>query len=494
MGRSPWVALEATTDRRQRARELIRAHRGALDGSARDSCVRDVVRESWGRSAAAGVDPSVRSAPVRLSDEETRSRLEHGPLAFAPPVLRRLREDVQAEDEQIVLLCDPDGTILWIDGDPRVLDRAKGIHLSLGAQWSEDAVGTNAMGTALAVDHAVQIFSAEHFAEPVHEWTCAAAPLHDPDTGERIGVIDLSGGLSTAHPHTLALIESAARLIESMALRERRGEDERLRERFSSEVDGGRAQALVSRRGRIVEAIAQGWAGRTVELPEGGGAVAWNGQSFNAEPLDSEAGYVLVKPQGGRAAATRVEALGRDRIRVAMGRRTITLSRRHSELLLTLNLRPDGMTAEELALAVWGEGAKPVSARAELSRLRRILGSRLDAQPYRLHGELHGDFDDVRALIAEGRLAEALDRYRGPLLPRSEVPIVVEARQMLDEELRSALLTRRDPALLERWLTHPSGDDDVTVCHELLALLPDGDTRRLAALSHLRRITAAAGR
>ena len=490
MGRSPWVALEATTDRRQRARELIRAHRGALDGSARDGSVRDVVRESWGRSAAAGVDPAVRSAPVRLSDDETRARLESGPLAFAPPVLRRLREDVQAEDEQIVLLCDPDGTILWIDGDPRVLDRARDIHLSLGAQWSEDAVGTNAMGTALAVDHAVQIFSAEHFAEPVHEWTCAAAPLHDPETGERIGVIDLSGELSTAHPHTLALIESAARLIESMALRDRRAADERLRDRFSGEVGAGRAQALVSNRGRIVEAGADGWAGKAVELPEGGGPVTWNGRTFHAEPLDSEAGYLLVKPRRGTSRPTQVEALGRDRARVAIGRRTVSLSRRHSELLLTLHLRPGGMSAEEIAIAVWGERAKPVSARAELSRLRRILGPRLEAQPYRLRCEIAGDFDSVRVAIAEGRIGDALDRYPGPLLPRSEVPVIVEARQLLDGELRSALLAGGDPALLERWLSHPAGEDDAVVCRELLSLLPEGDRRRPAALAHLRRITS----
>ena len=160
----------------------------------------------------------MRSAPVRLSAGETRERLERGPLALAPPVLQQLREEVHAEDGQIALLCDLDGTILWIDGDPHVLDRANEIHLSPGAEWSERAVGTNAMGTALAVDHPVQVFAAEHFAEHVHPWTCAAAPLHDPETGEPIGVIDLSGGLTTAHPHSLALVATAARVIESMAL------------------------------------------------------------------------------------------------------------------------------------------------------------------------------------------------------------------------------------------------------------------------------------
>ena len=174
MGRSPWVALEATTDRRQRARELIKAHRRSVGGGEEDANVRSVIRASWTRSAAAGVDPAVRSAPMRFSEEESRDRLERGPLALAPPVLRRLREDVQAEDEQIALLCDPDGTILWIEGDPHVLDRAQGIKLSVGATWSEDAVGTNAMGTALAVDHPVQIFSPSTSPSPC---TNGLAPL-----------------------------------------------------------------------------------------------------------------------------------------------------------------------------------------------------------------------------------------------------------------------------------------------------------------------------
>ena len=257
MNRSPWVALEATTDKRERARELMRAHRHALEGK-RDSAVREVIQDSWRRSAAAGVDPAVRSAPMRLSDAETRDRLERGPLALAPPVLQQLREEVSAEDGQIALLCDLLGTILWIDGDPHVLDRANEIHLSPGAEWSERAVGTNAMGTALAVDHPVQVFAAEHFAEHVHPWTCAAAPVHDPDTGEPIGVIDLSGGLTTAHPHSLALVATAARVLESMALGERRARDARLRERFRSKVGRGGALALVTRHGRVLEAATTG--------------------------------------------------------------------------------------------------------------------------------------------------------------------------------------------------------------------------------------------
>ena len=43
MGRSPWVALEATTDKRERARELAQAHRQVLEGSREDGSVRQVI-------------------------------------------------------------------------------------------------------------------------------------------------------------------------------------------------------------------------------------------------------------------------------------------------------------------------------------------------------------------------------------------------------------------------------------------------------------------
>ena len=43
---------------------------------------------------------------------------------------------------------------------------------------------------------------------------------------------------------------------------------------------------------------------------------------------------------------------------------------------------------------------------------------------------------------------------------------------------------------MERWLRSPAGEHDTDICRELLALLPEGDERRSAALSHLRRISA----
>ena len=89
------------------------------------------------------------------------------------------------------------------------------MNFAVGALWSESGAGTNAIGTALAADHAVQVFAAEHFNEVVQAWTCAAAPVHDPDTGRVLGVIDLTSRMSTVHPHSFAVAVATAGAIEA---------------------------------------------------------------------------------------------------------------------------------------------------------------------------------------------------------------------------------------------------------------------------------------
>jgi hypothetical protein len=433
---NPWVAISSTGDRRGRALRLARAHDAVLSGAPAPPGLRGVIVDSWRRCAAAGLDAQRGLAPLALAGDEAEDRWERSPLAAAEGVLRELLGDVRSEGQQVLLVCDTDGTLLWIDGDEQMLHDATAVHLQRGARWSETAAGTNAMGTALALDHSLQVFSAEHFATPVHGWTCSAAPLHDPATGELIGVLDLSGPLQTAHPHSLALVTAAARMVEGVLAR------------------------------------------RTAEGAAREAGVARSSFALTLSPT---------------AVGVRVQALGRDRALVSGAGLDgeVELSKRHSELLVLLALRPEGMTAEEVAIATHGDFGKPVTARAELSRLRRVMGSRLLAEPYRLAASPRADFLIAGELARAGRLPAALDAYPAPLLPRSELPLIVEAREALDHRVRSAVLRSGDPALLSRWAGSAAGRDDLEACRRLIAALPLDDERRPAALSHLRRLVGA---
>jgi transcriptional regulator of acetoin/glycerol metabolism len=153
------------------------------------------IAHSWQRSYAAGVDPSGEHvAPVVWDADEATALWDGHPLAAAAPLITACLGPIAEASGHLLVVSDADGTLLWIDAPPSVrLAAAEAMNFAEGAGWGERHAGTNAVGTALAVDHAVQVFAAEHFNEVVQEWTCAAAPVHDPDTDALLGVIDLTG-------------------------------------------------------------------------------------------------------------------------------------------------------------------------------------------------------------------------------------------------------------------------------------------------------------
>lgn len=227
---NPWVAVRPGDDVAQLARTNSDAHSSFVDGACANGAfvdgtvrggdpdrpgVRAVVLDSWLRSRSKGVDPDGREAVVDLgADELDRYRSAH-PMALIRPVVRKLLVEDTADTGLLVAISDARGRLLWVEGDSAAKDRALAMNFAEGADWSEERVGTNAPGTAIALDHSVQIFGAEHFSRTVHDWSCSAAPVHDPMTGQIIGAIDITGGPRVAVPEVLALVRATVAAAES---------------------------------------------------------------------------------------------------------------------------------------------------------------------------------------------------------------------------------------------------------------------------------------
>jgi len=140
---------------------------------------------------------------------------------------------------------------------------------------------------------------------------------------------------------------------------------------------------------------------------------------------------------------------------------TLRLSRRHSEILLLLASAPRGLSGDELAVLVYEDDVTSSTLRAELNRLRQILGDQLLAsRPYRLAADVTGDWLAVQALLAAGDVAGAMRSYGGPLLPRSVAPGVVRLREEVENLLRDAVLHSGDADLMSRWTRSRWGADD----------------------------------
>ena len=416
--------------------------------------LREVVVRSWARCTAAGVDPD-RPAPMMLGADQAAARFATHPLAVITPLVRGLLGAVSAEARHLVAISDADGTLLWIDGHPRMLEAALGPHFKPGALCSEAAVGTNAVGTALALGHAVQIFSAEHFNPLLHGWTCAAAPVHDPASGAILGVIDLSCSFRNAHPHTLALVTAVAQAAETQLVRDRARRETDLLERYIDRLPaaGRRPSALVAADGRVLAASPRGWLGQRVEVRDGREVLPAGGRAV-VEPVAGGARIVWGVRGRERRVPRRllsIRALGAEAPRLRLGGAALALTSRQSELLIVLAMTPAGLSAQALAGCLYGPGAKAVTARAEIARVRRVAGELVRAQPYRLKADVRADFLDVERLLSRRRAAAAVERYAGPLLPHSRAPAIVARRAALDSALRDAVRDAGDVALRRRW-------------------------------------------
>ncbi|WP_188268035.1 MULTISPECIES: GAF domain-containing protein [unclassified Streptomyces] len=374
------------------------AGRAPARGEADARQPRPLVAASWRRSARARVSPD-GSARVEWDEDELAAHRDAHPLAAVMPLIRELTGVYATDGEHLVAVCDVAGRLLWVEGHPSVLRKARRMNFVAGARWSETAVGTNAPGTALAVDRPVQVVAAEHFRHPVRAWTCAAAPVHDPHSGRVLGAVDITGGSGLAHPHSLGFVQAVARAAESQL-------------------------ALAG------------------PAPQPGGL--------------------------------RLTTLGRDEAILSAGGRRVRLSRRHSEILVLLAHRAEGVGGEELLTLLYeDESVTPVTLRAELSRLRAVLGPGvLRSRPYRLAGVVDTDFATVERRLASGAVAAAAGAYAGPLLPGSSAPAVVRLRERLAARMRAALVDRGDPGLLADWAYSTWGEDDVTVWRALCAAVP----------------------
>jgi hypothetical protein len=493
---NPWLAVRPVGDRLEQARALRHLYEAFQSGKDVGGRVRAVVTRSWARSADAGVNPAGHLARIVMDDREIEERWSRHPLYPVLPMLRDLLSGATSESSHMLVISDAKGVLMWIEGHHRVIEATHDMHFVSGADWSEAGAGTNALGTAIAVDHPVQIFSAEHFNRIVHPWQCSGAPIHDPATGEIIGVVDLTGHLRTAHPHTLALVTAAAGMAEAYLRHDQLRADETLRAAYLERIAGvTQPTALVRPSGHVITAVPHGWTGAGVGAVQPGGVLTLaDGTTADVEALSGLDGYVVWRRPTGDArpqspAGVRLELLGK-RLRIVLASGPLELSARHAEILAVLMLVGRGLTAEELTLAVYGEAGKPVTLRAELSRLRRDLGDLLGARPYSLAAPVTSDLHDVERLLADGRLADALGGIGERLLPRSSAPHIVEARERLELGLRAAIIATDDCDLLAEWCRSPPGQEDEAAVRLLLAKLAPGDPRIPAACAQLARLAA----
>ncbi|HWQ75298.1 MAG TPA: sigma-54-dependent Fis family transcriptional regulator, partial [Syntrophomonas sp.] len=194
--------------------EISRAWQTFVDaGSPGEHTVSPNILHSWKRCVGAGVDPYDGTSHDILTAAELDELLDRHRdiIDVARPFMRNLYEFVEGSGF-IVILTNEHGYIMDALGDKTILEKAQGLTFDIGSNWSEEQVGTNAIGTALVEKKPLQISGAEHFCRKHHAWTCSASPIYNRQ-GRLIAVLDMSGPSDYTHRHTLGMVVAAAQAI-----------------------------------------------------------------------------------------------------------------------------------------------------------------------------------------------------------------------------------------------------------------------------------------
>lgn len=391
---------------------LIRVRDAVFNGRKPPARPRSVIAESWHRVLRMGVPVGVegpqitrRSAPAKaLTDVEPidPTHLSDGTLplpstlslASFVPLLNRSLKPMIDDDVLLLALADAKGTILVREGGTELTEDADKLGFRAGNSWSEWSVGTNGIGTALMERRPIQIHGAEHFCQTQLGWSCASAPVTDARTGNSLGVIDLSTIIGRAHPSMLSLAMSLANEVELAIGQGHLMSLNQLRMRnwtAASKLRG--AWLIVDQFGWV--ALSNGVvAPKLVTLPD----------ICDGEVIIPELGVMFMHPIAGGYLLEQIgpakEAPVTLNVHVeASGASTVTIHRgdavwlqkltpRQTSIVKFLASHPEGSSAAQIAVGLYGSAQSEVSVRSEISRMKRAIGAFIAPKPYRFTVEV----------------------------------------------------------------------------------------------------------
>ncbi len=212
------------------------------------------ISESWLRCKRRSVDP-YSGKGYRILEGRTlslRKKSQQELYDISLPHIEKLYKFLE-DSGMIALLIDPEGYVLSMKGERQAIESAREINFIEGVRWTEEDVGTNAIGTALVSQEPIMVLGTEHYSVASHNWSCAASPIRD-DSGQLLGILDISCPLERSHPNTLAIVTTVTYAIESEWTKQRQQKELELM-RYSLQLsETEQAVVIVNLKQQIVHA------------------------------------------------------------------------------------------------------------------------------------------------------------------------------------------------------------------------------------------------
>jgi len=239
--------------------DMIHSEHSSFDWSKWDDLgMKEAIERSRERSARYGVDPRLDGAPEssRLTDAQLRQRIkdQNDFYTLAKDQLDSLYRLLK-DTGFCMALSDRDGYVLYVVGDADLMEHYTRRRCLPGYRWTEQDIGTCAIGFALAERKLVFLRGDSMYSSIVPDITNTGAPVFAPN-GTLIGVICLSGKSCMMHVHTLGLVHQAAETVTAQMRERERSRELAIEHQYMTALieSDSKGMVTVDQEGRVVHA------------------------------------------------------------------------------------------------------------------------------------------------------------------------------------------------------------------------------------------------
>ena len=177
------------------------------------------IAASWKKCYQKNVDPLMNQPRKILSLSELQEKQEqHHLLIDLVEKEVSCWTDMETVLQPLYILTDCEGAILWRNGSYQLKDYANQIYFKEGSCWTEQDVGTNAIGLALTIKKQVFVGMKEHYAYASKNWSCAASPIFN-EQDEVIGILNVSTYQNETAKDSLKSIKVVTERISNQLLK-----------------------------------------------------------------------------------------------------------------------------------------------------------------------------------------------------------------------------------------------------------------------------------
>ncbi len=188
------------------------------DGQFQQHKPRQIIANSWQQCRASGIDPESRRAPTTLGFDHLKEYMQEHELGQSGVEVLDSYSDLLAESGHVLVLADAKGQLLHSVGQKQIQKKLEQINFMPGADWAEETVGPNGIGTALSLGRPELVLGSEHYCQGWQPWVCYGAPIYSPGSNSVIGAVDITGSARFVKSESLALTISIAKSIEQVLM------------------------------------------------------------------------------------------------------------------------------------------------------------------------------------------------------------------------------------------------------------------------------------